>query len=384
MTIRDETFYVKAFETYNPSGGGEEEWNMECQAVVHRAACFAAGARSLIVYGSAREARLASGWLNPNIAEAKPGDIGYWEWSDQDHTAFYLGGGWWFMGSRHVDNFVGGVARNLGTIQHERFQEKTGLTFLGTSATNGGNVVPIEHAAPVVLPTRAQRQVADEAVNRRYFPRADAPLTGLVAAGAIIAPIGYTTLGELANGTRVWYHDGMGWMNAASFTEIHGHDLADITEYPPSPAPEPPVVVEPPIVAPPVVITPPVVVVPPVVVDPPEPANPEPGTPPKPEPEEETPVTDEKTPADQIKEVANAIDVLADDANVQALTKPLLAKIPKKVRAGIYEAGKWLGLAGAAALGVAGVLSGDAELYAGAGGSLLLAVSNFVAKANLA
>ena len=159
---------------------------------------------------------------------------------------------------------------------------------------------------------------------------------------------------------------------------------------------DPPVVVEPPVVKPPVV-APPVVELPvegPPVTEPPvdepvdEPTNPEPGTGPEPEtPEEEPPMAEPTTPAkpnEQIKDVAEAIDKLADDANIQGLAKPSLERIPVKVRSGIYEAGKWLGLVGAAGLAVAGVLSGEAELYAGSVSSLLLAVSNFVAKANLA
>ena len=91
---------------------------------------------------------------------------------------------------------------------------------------------------------------------------------------------------------------------------------------------------------------------------------------------------DSKIP-DALEEAAGALDTLAGDERVQEFQKGLLARVPRKVRGVIYEAGKWVGLAGGAALAVAGVLTGDAARYVEAGGLLALAVSNWIAKANL-
>lgn len=91
-----------------------------------------------------------------------------------------------------------------------------------------------------------------------------------------------------------------------------------------------------------------------------------------------------KNIADSIEDVADAIDELAADDSVQALQQPLLARVPQKVRGAIYEGGKWLGLVGAAGLAVAGVIGGEPQRYIEAAGLLVLAVSNWIAKANLA
>lgn len=87
--------------------------------------------------------------------------------------------------------------------------------------------------------------------------------------------------------------------------------------------------------------------------------------------------------ADSMNRVSTAIDELAADESIQALQKPLLARLSRRARSGIYEAGKWLGLGGAAALAVAGVVGGEPERYIEASGLIVLAVSNWVAKANL-
>jgi hypothetical protein len=103
---------------------------------------------------------------------------------------------------------------------------------------------------------------------------------------------------------------------------------------------------------------------------------------PQPQPEKE-PMKKDTSNTDAAREVAEAINELADNEAIQAIKSPLLARIPVKIRARIYEAGKWLGLAGAAGLAIAGVLTGDAERYAQSAGLLALSVSNFVAKSNL-
>jgi len=150
------------FENYNPSGGWVEEWNGWCQAFVARCTKeFGAWSRD---YETARDARAASGWLNPDPTTAPAGAIGYWLWSTEDHVAVSLGNGWWLMGYHGVDNFIGGVARNAGTITFDRFQVVAKLPWLGWSATNGGNVVsvgpePIPVPAPVDLPVPVEPPV---------------------------------------------------------------------------------------------------------------------------------------------------------------------------------------------------------------------------------
>ncbi|MGV8896883.1 MAG: hypothetical protein ACOH10_06825 [Rhodoglobus sp.] len=231
-----EADYAGFFKGYNPSGGGVEEWNMWCQAFVHRAAAAGQGVQgSLRVYNTAREARLCSGWLNADLSSAPLGAVGWWYWEPDDHVAFWLGHGFWFMGSRHVDYQVGGFSRNAGTIDHNNFLRKSGLTFLGWSETDGGNKVLLNEApppAPVAIGRTQRRVNPDQGVNVRNSPSTEA--TSLViasfAANAVVNVGGFVTNGGLANGTRVWYELATGgWMNAASFTEIHGHDIPDKT-----------------------------------------------------------------------------------------------------------------------------------------------------------
>jgi hypothetical protein len=87
--------------------------------------------------------------------------------------------------------------------------------------------------------------------------------------------------------------------------------------------------------------------------------------------------------AKSIEHLSEAIDKLTADESVQAMQKPLLQRLPCGVRSGIYGAGKWLGLVGAAGLAVAGIVGGEPERYIESGGLLVLAVSNWIAKANL-
>jgi hypothetical protein len=87
--------------------------------------------------------------------------------------------------------------------------------------------------------------------------------------------------------------------------------------------------------------------------------------------------------AGEIETVANDIEALSSNPSVVALEAPLLARLPKNVRGGIYEAGKAAGLVGAAGFAVAGVLEGKTQLYAIAGAALLLSLSSWVSKANL-
>jgi hypothetical protein len=254
--------YRAKFQTYNPSGGGVEEWNMWCQAFVARMSKMGGGfVRDFL---TARAARLASGWLNTDLSAAPVGAVGYWLWGTDDHVAVYEGGGVWLMGSRHVTDRFGGVSRNAGRVSHDDFQRTAGLKFLGWAATNGGNRIPITSPAP----TPSQRKVGSVAVNVRVSPIIGARIIRVEAPGAIKEISGFVTNGSLANGSSVWYEvAGAGWSSAASFTEIHGHNLTDKT-----PTPEP--VVPEPVVPEPVVPEP---VVPEPVV--PEPSVPEPSAP---------------------------------------------------------------------------------------------------------
>ncbi|MBG6106625.1 hypothetical protein [Frigoribacterium sp. CG_9.8] len=90
----------------------------------------------------------------------------------------------------------------------------------------------------------------------------------------------------------------------------------------------------------------------------------------------------EVTPKD-LENVANAIDEAADNSLVQSAEKVLVPQIPKHVRGILYESGKWIGIGGTVGLVVAGALEGTPALFVAAIGAVLLAASNFLAKANL-
>ena len=154
--------YAAYFQTYNPSGGGYEEWDMWCQAFVAR--CSKYGGGWVQDYETAEDARNNSGWLDTDWTTAPIGAIFYWDWSTDGHVAVHYGDGWLLMGSRHVDYQTGGVAGNAGSIHFTQFQAKVGLNFAGWSLTNGGNVVPmltvdpppsIPVPAPVPVPAPA-------------------------------------------------------------------------------------------------------------------------------------------------------------------------------------------------------------------------------------
>ncbi|MGN6324507.1 hypothetical protein [Pseudolysinimonas sp.] len=81
--------------------------------------------------------------------------------------------------------------------------------------------------------------------------------------------------------------------------------------------------------------------------------------------------------------IAKDIEQLGADANIQALEKTLLGRIPKNIRGGIYEAGKAAGMVGAAGFSVAAVLEGKQQLFVLGGAALLLSLSSWISKANL-
>lgn len=83
-----------------------------------------------------------------------------------------------------------------------------------------------------------------------------------------------------------------------------------------------------------------------------------------------------------IEQIASCADDLATPQAIAA-EKPLLARIPTRVRGGIYEAGKAFGLIAAAGLAVAGTFEGKTQLYVIAGAGLLLSLSSWISKANL-
>ena len=227
--------YRTFFRSYNPSKGGVEEWNMWCQAFVHRAAAFAAGVQRLNVYPTARAARLASGWLNPDHTTAPVGAIGYWAWDPDDDVAVHVGGGVWMRGSRHVTTQFGGVARNAGTSTFAEFQARAGLRFIGWSLTNGGNVVPVD----VPAPAPNDRTVVAMGANRRVSPTSTARKLNVVAPGSI-QPISGWRHGSSHEGTDVWFEvDGYGWSHSAGFTSRAVTAITDKNPAPPVVVPEP-------------------------------------------------------------------------------------------------------------------------------------------------
>lgn len=81
--------------------------------------------------------------------------------------------------------------------------------------------------------------------------------------------------------------------------------------------------------------------------------------------------------------IAGALATPAVQALDTAIVAAVVPKIPAKVRSGIYEGLKWVGLLGSAATATAGFLTGQAALYVGTGGFALLAVSNLLSKAHV-
>jgi len=86
---------------------------------------------------------------------------------------------------------------------------------------------------------------------------------------------------------------------------------------------------------------------------------------------------------DTISTIAKDVDQLGGDPAILAIEKGVFARIPTKIRGGIYETGRVLGLVGAGAFAVAGVLDAQPGLYVTAGAGLMLALSGAIAKANL-
>ena len=222
------------FRTYNPSGGGREEWNMWCQAFVARCTKTLGGTFKRD-YGTARAARLASGWLNPDLSSAPVGAIGWWLWPNDDHVAVYMGGNVWMMGSRHVTTQFGGVALNAGLVSHADFQRSAGLQFLGWSATNGGNTVSVTIPAPAA----DQRVVVAMGANRRVSPDGGAKFINVVAPNSTQTISGWQH-GSSHEGTDVWFEvGGYGWSHSAGFTSRAVTGIRDKTPAPPVVVPEP-------------------------------------------------------------------------------------------------------------------------------------------------
>lgn len=90
-------------------------------------------------------------------------------------------------------------------------------------------------------PTTGKRQVkADSSVNVRTFPTTQSPVVTSIAAGAIIAPAGYTN-GEDIYDSDIWYKVEGGWAWGGAFTETSAAGLTFITrpDETKPPAPEP-------------------------------------------------------------------------------------------------------------------------------------------------
>lgn len=238
--------YREFFRGYNPSGGGAEEWNMWCQAFVHRAAAFAAGVDRLRVYPTARAARLASGKLNPDHTTAPVGAIGYWAWDPDDDVAVHIGGGIWMRGSRHVTTQFGGVARNAGTSTFAEFQARARLRFLGWSLTNGGNVVPVE-----AEPTLGYRRIVGASgVSKRTIPTTvgNSPI-GDISAGDWGDFDGFIRGQDpYGRGNNIWFRGKYSgtYFYSGAFLDSGTHDLADLGTWSkattPAPAPTPPAI----------------------------------------------------------------------------------------------------------------------------------------------
>ena len=70
-------------------------------------------------------------------------------------------------------------------------------------------------------------------------------------------------------------------------------------------------------------------------------------------------------------------------AGIAAVETDIDKVMPAKARSFIYSAGKWVGIAAAAALSSAGIFTGNTELYITAGAGIALALSSALAKANV-
>lgn len=73
----------------------------------------------------------------------------------------------------------------------------------------------------------------------------------------------------------------------------------------------------------------------------------------------------------------------ATQADIAAVETDIDKIMPAKARSFIYSAGKWIGIAAAAALSSAGIFTGNTELYITAGAGIALALSSALAKANV-
>lgn len=234
--------FAEFFRGYNPSGGGSEQWHMWCQAFVAR--CSKTYGSFVRDYPTARAARAASGWLNPDPDTAPLGAIGYWYWEPDDDVAIYVGDGIWMRGNRHIETQFGGVALNAGTGSFDHFQRTAGLEFLGWSLTNGGNTVSVTSSTP------GRRTAGAAGASGRTIPTTGGNTpTGEIVAGDYGDFDGFI-IGQdpYGNGNNVWFRGlySGAYFYSGAFTDTGTHDLTDLGTWAPVPPPEiPPVIPEP-------------------------------------------------------------------------------------------------------------------------------------------
>lgn len=100
-----------------------------------------------------------------------------------------------------------------------------------------------------------------------------------------------------------------------------------------------------------------------------------------------SPVEVSKTVAPQVipvvQEVIHEIDRAANADYVQVTASKVTPRIGSKARDVIYTTGVILGAVGTIAPIVAGLVTGDAQLYVASAGALALSLTNLLAKLNL-
>lgn len=85
----------------------------------------------------------------------------------------------------------------------------------------------------------------------------------------------------------------------------------------------------------------------------------------------------------EAQKVSDAVTDITSNPDVQGAVDKVKPLIPAKGRGVIYTVGFWVGIVGTVAVSVAGALTGNAALFAADAGTILLSVSNGLARLNL-
>lgn len=83
------------------------------------------------------------------------------------------------------------------------------------------------------------------------------------------------------------------------------------------------------------------------------------------------------------QDIIDKVNEAVEDPDVQVLVGRVTKKIPSNVRDIIYTVGIVLGSVTTVATAVAGILTGDAQLFAGTVASVALSLTNLLSKFNL-